>query len=286
MSEGAVSLYFGLKEGEIADLEVVAEAALEWAGIVRAAAVTIDPQAKVNIGLVDAEESSLRLNAVLEWAEDTLARIKEGPAKYPRIYTLAVALAAFIALQSVERAMDVIFDTDPSPALSAEDRNLLNNLLDQLRDAPEVEDRKRKFYRKLEHDPSILDVGVSEGHKNPPIIRVPSNQFPERGGLWMMQEDPQKRTSRQVLDVTLVSPVLISTPRSWEFQLEGLPTFRAVMKDERFLNALDQSHVHETLRSGIRMTIRLEVKEENIDGEWRVKHKGRSVTEVLLPEVD
>ncbi len=67
MGAEAISLYFRLKDGEKADLEVVAAAAIQWVETLRAAAAIIDPSARINVELLDATEGSLRLNTVLSW---------------------------------------------------------------------------------------------------------------------------------------------------------------------------------------------------------------------------
>lgn len=54
-----LSLYFQLKKGEKADLEVVAAAALAWVDALRAAAIAIDPDAELKVEIVDAEDASL-----------------------------------------------------------------------------------------------------------------------------------------------------------------------------------------------------------------------------------
>ena len=174
----------------------------------------------------------------------------------------------------------------PRPLLSAEDRERLDELLERIRNIPEIEARRRNFFRTLERDPSISGVGMAEGRRDPPTILVPSTEFAERGGLWALEEDKQERTLYPILDVTLISPTLLKRPRRWAFQPEGLPEFTATMKDKRFLAALEESHVREKLRTGIQMTIRLEVKETKVDGDWVVKHGGRSVIEVILPKID
>ena len=69
MTDDSISLYFSLKPGEKADLEVIATAALEWLESARAAAREIEPSAQIRVELVDADESSLRLNTILDWVE-------------------------------------------------------------------------------------------------------------------------------------------------------------------------------------------------------------------------
>ena len=92
MSDGEISLYFGLQEGQKADLEVVALAALEWVAGMRAAALELDPGAQIRIEFVDAVESSLRLNAIFDWLEKQLEQIQVGSGRYPRLRKLAIAL--------------------------------------------------------------------------------------------------------------------------------------------------------------------------------------------------
>jgi hypothetical protein len=96
LSDGEISLYFGLQKGQNADLEVVALAALEWVAAMRAAALELDPGAQIRIEFVDAVESSLRLNAIFDWLEKQLEQIHVGSGRYPRLRKLAIALAIFI----------------------------------------------------------------------------------------------------------------------------------------------------------------------------------------------
>ena len=152
---------------------------------------------------------------------------------------------------------------------------------------PELEARRRRFFHALERDPSITSAGVAEGRESLPMYLVPSNQFAQMTGLWTLEEDRTERTIYPVVDVTLVSPVLIHGQRSWVFRpIDGLPEFSAIMKDKRFLTALAQAHVQERLRTGIVMTIRLEIKEERVNGAWKDKQRGRPVIEVISPQID
>jgi hypothetical protein len=263
MSNGEISLYFGLQEGERADLEVVATAALEWVASLRAAAREIEPTSQIRIELINADDSSLRLNAVLDWLESQLARIDEGSGRYWRLRKLAIALAIFVPTIGYP-TYEFYFGT----SFTAEDRKELHEILDILRKNPEVTARRQKFFKTVWRDRSITSAGVSEGHHDQPVMVVPRDQFAERSGVWAILEDDdtQDRTTYPVIDVTLVSATLIPTPRSWTFQPDGLPQFNAIMQDRIFLSALKNNHVRERLRVGIRMTIRLEVKEKKVNG--------------------
>jgi hypothetical protein len=285
VSDNSISLYFGLKEGERADLEVVAAAAIQWVELVRAAATAIEPNAQVRVELIDANEGSLRLNTIFEWVEEHLARIERGSGEYPRLRKLAIALAVFLVVEGPQK-FEYYFGESPKLELSEEDRRKIDELLKCTRDVPEIDAPRRKFFKTLERDPSITEIGVAETRDSEPVVTVPSKEFAERGGLWAIVEEEQERTVRSILDVVLISPVLISEPRTWKFQpVDGLPEFSAVMRDPRFLKALEESHVQERLRTGIQMTIRLEVREYKVGRSWKVKRKGRSVTEVISPKV-
>jgi hypothetical protein len=143
LRDGEISLYFGLQEGQKADLEVVALAALEWVAAMRAAALELDPEAQIRIEFVDADDRSLRLNLILEWLEKHLERIQVGSGRYPRLRKLAIALVIFIPTVGYP-TYDFYFGDKTHP-LGAEDRRLmeeehllLNELLAQLKENPEV----------------------------------------------------------------------------------------------------------------------------------------------------
>jgi len=289
VSEDTLSLYFQLRADEKADLEVVAKAALRWVATLRAAASTIDPNAKIRVELVDAAEGSLRLNTILDWVEAQLASIQEGSGKHPRLRALALALAAFVVTSTAQNVIDHLVDDlmgEPTMSLNAEDRALLEEMLENIRKNPEVESESRGFFQSLEADPSISGVGVAPDRLSPPIAIVPSTEFAERGGLWSLEEEGEERTLYRDLDVELIAPQLVPKKRAWTFKPEGLDEFTATMKDEKFLKALEQDHIRERLRTGIKMKIRLKIEEKKVGGAWTLKHGGRSVVEVLAPKVD
>lgn len=286
--EGALSLYFDLKAGEKADLEVVALAALNWVSALRAAAREIDPNAVIKVELLDAAEGSLRLNTVLDWLESQFAKMDDGAIRHWRLKKIAIALAVFIPVSGIP-TYDYYFGADQTIELSEEDRRRIDELIELTRGNPEVEEKSQEFFRALEKDPSIKGVGLTEKKDVRPDRLIPSSEFPEKGGLWSIAVAPEiaddKRTIYPVLDVTLISPALVKKQRTWRFQPnDGLPEFSAKMADDRFLAALEEDHVRENLRIGIQMKIRLKVDEEKIGGVWTVKR--RSVIEVLSPATD
>jgi len=283
---GALSLYFDLKPGEKADLEVVAAAAIKWVEALRAAAREIDPDTNIKVELLDAEEGSLRLNTILEWMESQVARIQDGSGKYPRLKKMAIAAAVFVPLTGYP-TYDFYFG-DHAVELSQEDRQRLDDFIAITKGKPSIERPAQEFFRALEQDPSIKGVGVTESKDERPRTIIPSSEFPERSGLWSTPQVDivdQKRTSYPIVDVTLISPVLVRKKLAWKFQPDGgMPAFTAKMSDERFLEALDEKHVKESLSTGIRMKLRLKVEEVNSGGVWEPKK--RTVVEVISPRAN
>jgi hypothetical protein len=278
-----ISLYFQLKPGEKADLEVVAAAAIAWVQTLRATARAIDPDADIRVELVDADESSLILNAVLAWFENhverRLERLDRGGQKLPRTKKLAMALTAFVFVTGIP-TYDFYFGDEP---FTEEDRRALNEILSQTAKDPSVEAAARKFYRTVERDPAIVGVGIKEDPAGEPLAVVPSQLFAEAGGLWVQPSDVSDvRVSTNTLEVVLVRPTLTHTPRAWTFKIDGLPEFDAVMRDPEVLSAIETGRYID-MREGIPMTIRLEAKEILVDGQWQLQRSGRSVVEVLTP---
>ncbi|OYX72941.1 MAG: hypothetical protein B7Y81_04275 [Caulobacter sp. 32-67-35] len=176
MSDDRVSLYFQLKAGEKADLEVVARASLAWVEGMRASARALDPEAQIKVQIVDADESSLILNAVMEWVENNiearLERLERGGSKLPRTKKLAIAIAGFLIFTGPP-TYDFYFG---DPDFTDEDRAVLNKLAEQARSDPDVIVARKKFYRTIEADPSITAVGIKELPGGEPIAMVPSSQ--------------------------------------------------------------------------------------------------------------
>ena len=116
---------------------------------------------------------------------------------------------------------------------------------------------------------------------------VSKESFPVEGGLFAMQEEGvQERITPAVVEVVLVKPALVHTPRTWTFKPDGLPEFDAVMRDALVLQAIEDKGFTATMREGIRMTLRLEVKEVLVDGQWKLVRGGRSVMRVISPKID
>jgi hypothetical protein len=229
--------------------------------------------------MLGATVGSLRWLAAIERG---LEAVHSGFGRYPRLVQLGIALAVFVPVSGIPTYHFYFGDH----GLPDEDRERLDEVIALARSAPGVEEPRRKMFSALEADPKITGVGVGSGATGKPPFIIPSNQFAEHGGLFLPQEPPElERTVWPILDVELVTAHLSNSARTWTFKQEGLPPFGAIMKDKRFLDALERDEVKERLRSHIPMRIQLEVREVFKDGEWRVKPRGRVVVRVLEPDV-
>lgn len=287
MGDSQISLYFQLREGEKADLEIVSAAAIAWVESLRAVARAYDPNSDVKVELVDADESSLIYNTIIDWfernIENRIERLDRGSGRLPRTRKLALALALFLIVTGYP-TYDFYFGEE---GFTNEDRQMVQDILEQARKDPAVETSKRKFFRTIEREPSITAVGIKEHPKAEPLVIVTSDRFAEASGLWVTDDsDVPEQVTHPVLEVVLVKPALVHTPRAWTFKPEGLPEFEAVMRDPLVLKAIQESGLPERLREGIPMTIRMEVREVLVDGQWKLVRGGRSVIRVISPKLD
>lgn len=286
MRNNELSLHFELQEGQKADLEIVSAATIAWVEALRAVAQATDPNSDVKVEMVDADESSLIFNTLVDWfernVERRIERLDRGGGRLPRTRKLALALAIFLIVTGYPTYDFYLGDPD----FTDEDRAAVKEILEIARKDAGVETAKRKFFRTIEREPIITAVSVREKPDGPSLATVKSDQFAVAGGLWSIHdEDDQSQVTHPVLDVVLVKPALVHTPRAWTFKPEGLPEFDAVMRDPLILQAMETG-LPERLREGIPMTVRLEVKERLVDGQWRLERGGRSVIRVISPKLD
>lgn len=283
-----VSLFLETAPTEEVDLEIAAEAAIEWARALKSAARAVDDSKVYRVNLIAAEPGSKRWLAKIEEssANQAVVNFYRKWQNVPLIIRLGL-MAAIVLPTTAKDTWDVYFG----------DGGFTDKQLEQLRDIGEkVSDdhdtikHKREMYRKCQQDRSItgLGCGVPDRPNWRPDAIVPANRFAEGDGLFSLEEEPpEERPIFQTLDVILVSPNLDNPKLTWAFRQEGIPgTIKASISDERFLKALENGRVREKFHSPIRMKIKLKITEALKDGEWTVKHGGRTVIEVISPEID
>lgn len=286
-----LSFYVAVRDNEFADLEVVSAAAIQWAQAARAAARVIDPDQEYRVTLVAAERGSSKWLARIESSAINrgLQRVERGWKASPVVVRAAIGLA-IVWPTTIKPSLDywsgVIQEQLDALGLTAEEKTKAESDAERAASSPTVTGPKQQMYRTLQRDPKITGVGSgvpTSDEWRPPLI-VPSNQFAEADGLFRQDSDTADRVVSNTMDVTLVSPRLEGVPRSWIFRQEGLPPFRATMRDETFLAAMERSAVKEQLRTKIPMTIRVETRQKLVNGEWRDVPRGRSVAEVIEPK--
>lgn len=287
--DGELSFYIDTAPGELADLEVAAAAAIKWAQALKAAANALNPDCDYRVSLVEAKSGSANWIAKVEQSAPNraLKRIERGWKKVPLIMRLGIGLAVVVPTTAKPTIDYWLGDDGFSDTQKAE----LEAIYKKIAEQPAVKAGRQSVYKEAQRDPKIagLGTGIPEGDNWKPKNTIPANQFAEAEGLFEPQqaEEPEERVVIQELDVILVTPRLENARRAWTFRQEGIPgSFNAEMDDANFLAALDRSGVHETLRANIPMSIRLEIKQERIDGEWKVKRRGRRVVEVISPVVE
>ena len=288
MSEsGTVSLYVDLKPNEQIDLEVAARAAIEWAKMLKAASVAVEPDFVYRVVLVAAEPGSSKWLARIERSpiNQAVKDISIGWQELPIILRYTVALTAFVIVTGYPTYKTYFADEGFTPTQLEQ----LREMLDKTTESPEVKILRRAMYRELQRDRNVTGVGGGVPDKpewRPPQM-IPVGRFGEADGFIEAFREPQEdnaRTIYQTLEVILVTAQLVNAHRVWTFRQEGIPgKFNATMKDPHFLAALEKKALHERLGTNIQITIRLEIKEVRVDGKWRLKRGGRSVLKVLSP---
>ncbi len=284
----ALSFYLGVEEGEYADLEVAAAAAIEWSQAIRAAAQILYPDDDIRVELIAAREGSSNWLARIQRSKINQAaeRMQRGWKTLPLIMRLALGLVVVVPA-TAKPTWEYWTNAE---GFSDQQKKEMKEIFDEVSGHPSVEAPKRKMYRTLQRDRKITGVGtgIPDSSEWRPQALVPANQFAEADGLFAVQSpDPEERVLTSVLDVILVAPTLEDAERVWIFKQEAVPgRFGAIMKDRRFLAALSHKAVKEQFRTDIRMAIRLEVRQHFVDGEWKAKRKGRSVVEVISPQID
>lgn len=286
MADDTISLKFGLKKGATADLEIISAAAIAWVEALRAAAQAVDPDSDVRVELVNVDQSSAIYNVIADWfdrnVDPHLERVAKGYERSSRSKKAVLGLALFTITTAVPT-----YEAYFGDAYTDVDRERDKRIEEKLNKSLALETARQKFYRTLERERAVTSVSIQERPDSEPIVTVSSGDFPIAGGLFAPEaEGAQERITQSVLEVVLVKPALVHTPRSWTFKPDGLSEFDAVMRDAKVLQAIQDKGFPAAMREGVRMTIRIEAREVSIDGQWKLVRGGRSVMRVITPKFD
>ena len=282
-----ISLYVDLEPGEAPDLEVVARAAIAWAEAIKEIAFLLDPGIEVRIELKSGTEGSLSLNGIIKALRGSKKAKKELKKD---LRTVVIAVLVWFALQGAEYTFEAIVDYlrgQDDPAIAELNDEQINAIADRVavRIGPKVaQEQKKQIFTELDRDASIRGVGVSATPSRKPDRLIPKSEFAKRANFAVDVRVGSERRRSQRVRAQLVSPVLKGVPRSWRFQVAGLPEFGAAMKDKSFLAAIEVGRVHIPLSAGVEMEFDLHVKEENAGGVWVPIE--RTITRVYQPKID
>lgn len=280
-----ISLYIDLEPEQIADLEVVARAAIAWAEGIKEIAYILDPAAEVRIELASGSEGSLSLNSLIRLIRGT----GDPEQRKKDLRTIRVMVLVWLLLEGASYTFTEVVDAlrgQNDPLIQQMTDEQMNELADRVarRLSGVAREQRQQVYRELERDQAVRGVGVSLQHGHRPAQVVPRSDFPRRSGAVVEETEARKRKHSRRLRVTLISPTLKGVPRSWRFQVAGMPEFGATMKDTAFLEAVEDGRVSIPLRTGVEMEIEVVSREEHEGGVWVTKE--RSVTRVYSPDFD
>ncbi len=260
--EAAVSLYLDLEEGQAADMEVVARAALAFSAAIKALALDLAPEAEVRVELLSGTEGSLSLNSKIKGLG--LLVTKE------RLVNVALGIIAYIALESrdytVGRVLDHYFgkaDAQAESHLSDEDIQRVVEAMQKGSAAPQI----RQMFKEVERDPTIKGVGATDQPGQRPSVIVPRSEFYTRAGVAPQETTITRRTTQERMTVVLVSPVLVEGKRRWKFRGPH-GEFGAPVKDADFIHSVLIGTTPVPMVAGIVMDIEVETDEERTDGVW------------------
>lgn len=284
MFEEKLLLHLETLPGRYPDTAIAARALLDWASLIQTTIDAISPGERIALEIVGVTEGSTRFPQILKFLDEQAANVRQAWTEYPHLksiiagaahtfYTSVIAAGVTVALQPSEQTV----------RLSDTDRALLEPMRAKAAQSPAVQKANRQLYGTLQADSAIQGIGVSQDWKTRPLIIVPRSEFPERSGLWELQEDaPAVRPEHAIWDVVLRRPALISKPQAWEFSRDGF-RFSAQMSDAIFLAALKDGRIPLTLQEGVIMRVEVEWK-ETLNGQvWDMVPRSRRIVRVLSP---
>jgi hypothetical protein len=267
-----ISLYFALEQGRKADMEVAARSAIAFAEAIRELAVIFDPFADVRVELASGTESSLGLNGLIR-------SIRGFPGSNPGWFAFLVAVAINISgdvrAWAVDEVMEWMTGKD-APAevrtMAASDRHAIaQEVIAGLRGRP-AKQPTQQIFKEARRDPAIIGVGVTSAPRQRPDVIVSREQFVQASGETQATEaDPEFRTVRERLRVTVKKLRLEAIVASWRFQYGSLPEFSAEMRDKAFLHAFEEGRIELPLKIGAEMDIELETEQHFEGGVWVIK---------------
>ena len=278
MADAPISFYFGIPEGERANLETIAAVSIEWVGLVRDLASVISPELEFEIEFVQSEDGSV-------WLSNLIKAIHGGDRK-----ALAALVAAVVTFFGSGPALHLQADMgdefwrrlghEHKLEISDADKQDIAERVARAMDETSAEERRRRIISLVEPDHQVTSVGVDfRPRKEGPVSRIYRESFPSYDVIpTAPPEKPDKDVSyARNLDVKIARASLREgeTRPRWRFIYEG-EEWSADIDDEEFVWALNQKQTGLPLAVGQHMRVDVAIDLKLINGEWR-EHNRRLI---------
>jgi len=288
-----ISLYLDLVEGETADLEAVAKAAIAFSRAIKDAAYILDPSGEVQVKLVSGTESSLSLNGLVQMISKSTPKDKIGAVLMSVILgtgiwltdrTLTFGWESLLATGPVREmiikagdAFGLDLRSEVQVLSDEEIQRIAERVASMVRTRgsnPHVSD----VYRHLDEDPAIKGAGVSAVPGARPGYIVPKERFRRFYESAIEFDGPDSRIRREIVPLRIVSPRLVDDDRRWKF-IGPDREFGATVEDDRFRADFVNGNLEIDVKRGINIRARIRINEKKENGVWAIK--GYAIEEVF-----
>lgn len=292
-----ISLYFDLKKGARADLEVVAQTSIAFVQALKEAALEISPDFDIRVEVLDGTEGSLSLNAIISSVKSKTTSVTKADLR-----ALSLAAVAWLGVQSAEwtytKLADAIYSevspqaaqpAQPSASLQLTEQQLttLAEKLNALQQSPEIQRRVGQIFSNAERDPAIIGLGVNvtrnPGRPSHIVSRVDFSKRRLDAREVLAVESYRVRPSEEI--VKLVTAVLDpSSRRKWVIT-SSVGQRAAYMDDKEFLSKLSDGSITTRLNSNISLLVNLKISEKLVNREWKLDSvRIEKVRRIVLPK--
>ena len=250
----------------MADLEVVARAALALSAAIQDVAYVLDPSLDIRIELASGTEGSLSLNAILR-------NLKDHKGQSLTLGAVALVVMGWLGTHALdygfEKIADFVTGSDHDQFTPAQHKEL-TEIVTKAVEGQVAHQHVQRFYREVERDPAIKGVGGTTVPGQRPAVIIPRAEFSARGGRATPREETiNRRVAIERIRVLLISPVLLPGNRRWKLR-SAQGEFGAAIKDDEFINRVLTGTTSIRMKAGIEMEVELEVTEEFRHGVWEV----------------
>ncbi len=288
METSPISLYFGVPKGKHANLETIASASLEWAGLIRDIAAVVAPDVEFEIEFVQSKDGSV-------WLSNLLKAVKAGDRT--ALATIVIAVLAFFAMGPAVHLQSDFGDwlleqaghNHDDPKSGEEAKREIEEQVRRAIDETNLEELRRNILEIAERDPDVTSVGVDfVTRPDGPVTRITREQFasyskppPEPAMKAVASGDVAYERN---IDVNIVRATLREgekRPR-WRFR-QGTEEWSATIEDDGFIWALNEEKTGLPLAVGQHMRVDVAIDLKRVDDEW--EPKDRRIIKVRQPSV-